>query len=92
MEAEGVKVKDSRYVAPGIPRQVSFERTLLEEFAEQTPIAKNAEVKAIGPRNSAISRSASTIRGDLPLSCHPVAVRASADFARDCAAVMRLAA
>jgi catechol 2,3-dioxygenase-like lactoylglutathione lyase family enzyme len=52
LEAEGIKVKESNDAAPGIAQQVSFEDpkgTVLEVFAGQTPIARNAEVKGIGP-------------------------------------------
>jgi catechol 2,3-dioxygenase-like lactoylglutathione lyase family enzyme len=43
LEAEGIKPKASTDATPGVPRMVSFEDpkgTVLEVFAEQTPIAK----------------------------------------------------
>ena len=52
LEAEGISPKESNDTTPGVPRMVSFEDpkgTVLEVFAEQTPIAKNAPVAGIGP-------------------------------------------
>ena len=52
LEAEGVKPKESNDATPGVPRMLSFEDpkgTVLEVFAEQTPIAKNTAVAGIGP-------------------------------------------
>ena len=52
LEAEGIKPKASTDATPGVPRMVSFEDpkgTVLEVFAEQTPIAKNTAVAGIGP-------------------------------------------
>jgi catechol 2,3-dioxygenase-like lactoylglutathione lyase family enzyme len=52
LEAEGVKPKESNDVAPGIPKMLSFadpKGTVVEVFAEQTQIARNAAVAGIGP-------------------------------------------
>jgi catechol 2,3-dioxygenase-like lactoylglutathione lyase family enzyme len=52
LESEGVQAKERSDAAPGIPKMVSFEDpkgTLLEVFAEQTPISKNQAVAGIGP-------------------------------------------
>ena len=52
LEAEGINPKESNDTTPGVPRMVSFEDpkgTVLEVFAEQTPIAKNTPVAGIGP-------------------------------------------
>jgi catechol 2,3-dioxygenase-like lactoylglutathione lyase family enzyme len=52
LEAEGVKPKESNDAAPGIGKMLSFEDpkgTLIEVFAEQTPIGKNQPVAGIGP-------------------------------------------
>ena len=52
LEAEGIKPKERNDAAPGVPRMVVFEDpkgTVLEVFAEQTPIAKNTTVAGIGP-------------------------------------------
>ena len=52
LEAEGVRPKESNDATPGVPRMLSFEDpkgTVLEVFAEQTPIAKNTAVAGIGP-------------------------------------------
>ena len=52
LEAEGINPKECNDTTPGVPRVVSFEDpkgTVLEVFAEQTPIAKNTPVAGIGP-------------------------------------------
>jgi catechol 2,3-dioxygenase-like lactoylglutathione lyase family enzyme len=52
LEEEGVRCEARNDAAPGIPRMVTFtdpKGTVIEVFAEQTPIAKNQEVKGIGP-------------------------------------------
>jgi catechol 2,3-dioxygenase-like lactoylglutathione lyase family enzyme len=52
LEAEGIKPAERNDAAPGIGKMVSFEDpkgTVLEVFAEQTPIAKNQVVAGIGP-------------------------------------------
>jgi catechol 2,3-dioxygenase-like lactoylglutathione lyase family enzyme len=52
LEAEGVTPKERNDSAPGIGKMVSFEDpkgTVIEVFAEQTPIAKNQPVAGIGP-------------------------------------------
>lgn len=53
IEAEGVRCEVQNDVSPGIPKVVAFQDpkgTMMEVFAEQTPIAKNqASVPGIGP-------------------------------------------
>jgi catechol 2,3-dioxygenase-like lactoylglutathione lyase family enzyme len=52
LEAEGVRPQVKNDAVPGVPRMLTFEDpkgTMIEVFAEQAPIAKNQEVKGIGP-------------------------------------------
>jgi catechol 2,3-dioxygenase-like lactoylglutathione lyase family enzyme len=52
IEAEGVRCQTSNDATPGVPQMVTFEDpkgTMIEVFAEQTPIAKNQPVAGVGP-------------------------------------------
>jgi len=52
LEAEGVRCQPRNDAIPGIAKMLSFEDpkgTVIEVFAEQTPIAKNQAVAGIGP-------------------------------------------
>jgi len=52
LEAEGVRCEPRNDAIPGVPRMLTFEDpkgTLIEVFAEQTPIAGNQAVAGIGP-------------------------------------------
>ncbi len=52
LEAEGVRSEMRSDAAPGVPKAVTFadpKGTMIEVFAEQTPIAKNQPVAGIGP-------------------------------------------
>jgi catechol 2,3-dioxygenase-like lactoylglutathione lyase family enzyme len=52
LEAEGVRCEVRNDAVPGVPRMVTFadpKGTLIEVFAEQSPIAKNQSVAGIGP-------------------------------------------
>jgi catechol 2,3-dioxygenase-like lactoylglutathione lyase family enzyme len=52
IEAEGVRCQTSNDATPGVPQMVTFEDpkgTVIEVFAEQTPIAKNQPVAGVGP-------------------------------------------
>jgi catechol 2,3-dioxygenase-like lactoylglutathione lyase family enzyme len=52
IEAEGVRCETRNDATPGVPRIVTFEDpkgTVIEVFAEQTPIAKNQPVAGVGP-------------------------------------------
>jgi catechol 2,3-dioxygenase-like lactoylglutathione lyase family enzyme len=52
LEAEGVRCQPRNDAVPGVPKMLAFEDpkgTVLEVFAEQTPIAGNRPVAGIGP-------------------------------------------
>jgi catechol 2,3-dioxygenase-like lactoylglutathione lyase family enzyme len=52
IEAEGVRCETRNDATPGVPQIVTFEDpkgTVIEVFAEQTPIAKNQPVAGVGP-------------------------------------------
>ena len=52
IEAEGVRCQPRNDAIPGVPKMLAFEDpkgTVIEVFAEQTPIASNQPVTGIGP-------------------------------------------
>jgi catechol 2,3-dioxygenase-like lactoylglutathione lyase family enzyme len=52
LEAEGVRCQPRNDAIPGVPKMLAFEDpkgTVIEVFAGQSPIAKNQQVKGVGP-------------------------------------------